>query len=114
MVATLLLFALLLMGMVPPFLDGLAVFASKHALAPAHASEGGKWRVWEKWPTASRSPEEATTWSCTEQFPSPCARQEQRSSARFGFLAGRGAQETAFAVVFDLCGGALREGWTSR
>jgi hypothetical protein len=44
-------------------------------------------------------PEEANTWSCTELFPSPCARQEQRSSARFGFLAGRGAQEIAFAVV---------------
>src|SRR5258705_214609 len=43
--------ALLLMGMVPPFLNGLAVFADKHALALAHASEGGKCRVWEKWPT---------------------------------------------------------------
>jgi hypothetical protein len=35
----------------PPFLNGLAVFAHKHALALAHASEGGKCRVWEKWPT---------------------------------------------------------------
>ena len=26
----------------PPFLNGLAVFANKHALALAHASEGGK------------------------------------------------------------------------
>jgi hypothetical protein len=26
----------------PPFLNGLAVFAHKHALALAHASEGGK------------------------------------------------------------------------
>jgi len=37
--------------MVPPFLNGRAVFANKHALALAHASEGGKCRVWEKWPT---------------------------------------------------------------
>jgi len=36
---------------IPPFLNGLAVFADKHALALAHASEGGKCRVWEKWPT---------------------------------------------------------------
>src|ERR1700692_4074894 len=51
-VATLsLVVALLLMVMVPPFLNGLAVFAHKHALALAHASEGGKCRVWEKWPT---------------------------------------------------------------
>jgi hypothetical protein len=34
--------ALLLIGMVPPFLNGLAVFAHKHALALAHASRGGK------------------------------------------------------------------------
>ena len=42
--------AMVLMG-VPPFLNGRAVFADKHALALAHASEGGKCRVWEKWPT---------------------------------------------------------------
>jgi hypothetical protein len=42
-VATLLLgVGLLLMGMVPPFLNGRAVFANKHALALAHASGGGK------------------------------------------------------------------------
>ena len=29
-------------GVNPPFLNGLAVFADKHALAQAHASEGGK------------------------------------------------------------------------
>ena len=29
-------------GVVPPFLNGLAVFANKHALALAHASGGGK------------------------------------------------------------------------
>jgi hypothetical protein len=34
--------ALLLIGVVPPFLNGRAVFANKHALALAHASEGGK------------------------------------------------------------------------
>jgi hypothetical protein len=38
--------ALLLMGMVPPFLNGLAVFAHKHALALAHASRGGKCKRW--------------------------------------------------------------------
>jgi hypothetical protein len=46
---------------------------------------------------ASRRPEEANTWSCTEFFPSPCARQERRSSERFGFLARRGARDIAFA-----------------
>src|ERR1700678_2124824 len=37
---------------------------------------------------ASRRPEEANTWSCTELFPSPCARQERRSSARLVSLLG--------------------------
>jgi hypothetical protein len=43
--------AMALIGVNPPSLNGLAVFADKHALALAHASEGGKCRVWEKWPT---------------------------------------------------------------
>jgi len=42
--------AMLLIG-ASSVLNGLAVFAHKHALALAHASEGGKCRVWEKWPT---------------------------------------------------------------
>src|ERR1017187_10020707 len=37
---------------------------------------------------ASRRPEEANTWSCTELFPSPCARQERRSSAGLVSLLG--------------------------
>src|SRR5271154_4548975 len=31
---------------VPPFLNGRAVFANKHALALAHASRGGKCKRW--------------------------------------------------------------------
>jgi hypothetical protein len=77
---------------------------------PARAASAGCGKSGRQ---ASRRPEEANTWSCTELFPSPCARQEQRSSARFGFLAGRGAQEIVFAVVFALGGGALRGGLTS-
>ena len=37
--------------MVPPVLNGFAVFAPKHALAMAHAIKGGKRKVREKWPT---------------------------------------------------------------
>ena len=37
---------------------------------------------------ASRRPEEANTWSCTELFPSPFARQERRSSAGLVSLLG--------------------------
>ena len=32
--------------MLPPFLNGRAVFANKHALALAHASRGGKCKRW--------------------------------------------------------------------
>jgi hypothetical protein len=74
---------------------------------PARAASAGCGKSGRQ---ASRRPEEANTWSCTELFPSPCARQEQRSSARFGFLAGRGAQEIAFSVVLAPNGGALRGG----
>src|SRR5258708_38174733 len=77
---------------------------------PARAASAGCGKSGRQ---VSRRPEEANTWSCTELFPSPCARQEQSSSARFGFLAGRGAQEIAFAVAVVLSGGALRGGWTS-
>src|SRR5882757_5320461 len=69
---------------------------------PARAASAGCGKSGRQ---ASRRPEEANTWSCTELFPSPCARQEQRSSARFGFLAGRRAQEIAFAVVLVFRGG---------
>src|SRR4051794_28744427 len=74
---------------------------------PARAASAGCGKSGRQ---ASRRPEEANTWSCTELFPSPCARQEQRSSARLGFLAGRGAQEIALALVSALSGGALRGG----
>src|ERR1700746_2577391 len=42
--------AMLLIGMVPPFLNGRAVFANKHALALAHASRGGKCKRWVPYP----------------------------------------------------------------
>ncbi|MCU1252133.1 MAG: hypothetical protein JWQ49_5162 [Edaphobacter sp.] len=43
---------------------------------PARAASAGCGKSGRQ---ASRRPEEANTWSCTELFPSPCARQEQRS-----------------------------------
>src|SRR5665213_1769336 len=60
---------------------------------------------------ASRRPEEANTWSCTELFPSPCARQERRSSA--GLVSLLGAEREKLRLAFALVGGALRGGWTS-
>jgi hypothetical protein len=62
--------------------------------------------VWEKWPArASRRQEEANTWSCTELFPSPCARQERRSSAGMVSLLERYS-----AGIELLLGAALRAG----
>src|SRR5580698_6536762 len=69
---------------------------------PARAASAGCGKSGRQ---ASRGPEEANTWSCTELFPSPCARQEQRSSVRFGFLAGRGAHELLCGVVLYSGGG---------
>ena len=63
--------------------SGLAVFALKHALALAHASRGGKCRLCGKVPCKGHAggTEEANTWSCTELFPSACARQGRSPSA---------------------------------
>jgi len=81
--------------MAPPF-EWLAVFAHKHALA--HASEG----LWEKWPTGQPQAGGSEYLDLHGAFPSPCALQEQRSSARCGFLAGRGAPEIGFQFVLYL------------
>jgi hypothetical protein len=101
------------MGMVPPFLNGLAVFADKHALALAHASEGGKCRVWEKWPTGQPQAGGSEYLELHGAFSIALRAPGAALLSRFGFLAGREAQEIAFAVVFALSGGALRGGWTS-
>jgi hypothetical protein len=93
-VATVLLVvALLLMGIGPPFLNGLAVFAHKHALALAHASEGGKCRLWEKCPTGQP---QAGGSECLELHGAFSITLRARGSAPqqgLVFLAGRGAHE---------------------
>src|ERR1035441_1684779 len=55
---------------------------------------------------ASRRPEEANTWSCTELFPSPCARQERRSSAGLVSLLGaeRGELHSVLFLAEGRCG----------
>src|SRR5476649_2255699 len=57
---------------------------------------------------ASRRPEEANTWSCTELFPSPCARQERRSSA--GLVSLLGAEREELHSLGFLSEGAYGEG----
>jgi len=78
-------------------LEWLCCVCSQTRLGPGPRQRGRQvQRCGKSGPWASRRPEEANTWSCTELFPSPCARQEQRSSARFGFLAGRGERMNCF------------------
>src|SRR5665213_2735763 len=61
---------------------------------------------------ASRRPEEANTWSCTELFPSPCARQERRSSAGLVSLLGAEREKLLLflLLLFSQSGTALRAG----
>ena len=96
---------------VPPFLNGCAVFAPKHALAMAHAIEGGKCRVWEKWPSGQPQAGGSEYLELHGAFSIALRAPGAALLSRLGFLAGRGAREIALA--FALVGGALRGGWTS-
>src|ERR1700722_955250 len=51
---------------------------------------------------ASRRSEEANTWSCTELFPSPCARQEQRSSMSLFGCQGHEFPDRVFYFIAQL------------
>src|ERR1700709_510231 len=92
--------AMLLMWGGSSALNGCAVFAHKHALALAHASRGGKCRLCGNVACkASRRPEEANTWSCTERFPSAVRRQGRRPSASLVTLPGPTARELLLVVA---------------
>jgi hypothetical protein len=53
-----------------------------------------------------------STWSCTELFPSPCARQERRSSAGLVSLLGAEREKLLLflLLLFSQSGTALRAG----
>jgi hypothetical protein len=56
--------------------------------ALAHASEGGKCKMWEKWPLGQPKAGGSEYLELHGVFPSPCARQEQRSSGLVGSVLG--------------------------
>jgi hypothetical protein len=109
------------MGMVPPFLNSLAVFAHKHALALAHASRGGKCKRRGSPPVErsgsgvegaersgglhKRSTAKRGRLGCLLRAPGT------ESLRRSGFLAGRGAQEMLWLLSL---GWALRAGKARR
>jgi hypothetical protein len=96
---------------VPPVLNGCAVFVPKHALAMAHAIKGGKCKVWEKWPLGQPKAGGSEHLELHGVFSIALRAPGAALLSRFGFLAGRGAREIALAVV--LGGGVLRGGKTS-
>ena len=93
--------------MVPPFLNGCAVFVPKHALAMAHAIEGGKCKVWEKWPSGQPQAGGSEYLELHGAFSIALRAPGAALLSRLGFLAGRGAREIALIVVL---GSALRAG----
>src|SRR6202042_1923188 len=103
---------MLLMGMVPPFLNGLAVFAHKHALALAHASRGGKCKRWGAPPLErSDSGVEGAERSgglhkrSAEDWGASCRAPRTESLRRLGYLALRDAQKNALASFLgERCG----------
>jgi hypothetical protein len=74
------------------FFNGCAVFASKHALAMAHAIEGGKCRVWEKWPSGQPKAGGSEYLELRGVFSIALRAPGAALLSRFGFLAGRGAR----------------------
>ena len=86
-----------------------------HALAQAHACRGGKCNAVRKSALKGQAegPEEANTWSCTELFPSACARQGRSPSAGLVSLASvrkaHGDASVAAVACSGFAGRALRE-----
>jgi hypothetical protein len=77
----------------------------------AHAIEGGKCKVWEKWPSGQPQAGGSEYLELHGAFSIALRAPGAALLSRLGFLAGRGARGIALAVV--LGGGALRGGWTS-
>jgi hypothetical protein len=90
------------------FLNGCAVFVPKHALAMAHAIEGGKCKVWEKWPSGQPQAGGSEYLELHGAFSIALRAPGAALLSRLGFLAGRGARGIALAVA--LVGGVLRGG----
>ena len=91
----------MVLGVNPPFLNGLAVFAHKHALALAHASEGGKCRVWEKWPTGQPQAGGSEYLELHGAFSITLRAPGAELLSRLGFLAWCGAQNNVtFGVLY--------------
>jgi hypothetical protein len=94
------------------FLNGCAVFAPKHALAMAHAIEGGKCKVWEKWPSGQPQAGGSEYLELHGAFSIALRAPGAALLSRFGFLAGRGAREIAF--VFVVAFQPIRDGVAGR
>src|SRR5665213_1930765 len=94
-------------GWILLFLNGSAVFAPKHALAMAHAIEGGKCRVWEKWPSGQPQAGGSEYLELHGAFSIALRAPGAALLSRLGFLAGRGARELRWLLFL---GSALRSG----
>jgi hypothetical protein len=68
------------------------VFVPKHALAMAHAIEGGKCKVWEKWPLGQPMAGGSEHLELHGVFSIALRAPGAALLSRFGFLAGRGAR----------------------
>ncbi len=98
--------------MVPPVLNGCAVFAPKHALAMAHAIEGGKCRVWEKWPSGQPQAGGSEYLELHGAFSIALRAPGAALLSRFGFLAGAEREKLLLFLLlfFSQSGTALRAG----
>ena len=74
----------------------------------AHAIKGGKCKVWEKWPSGQSKAGGSEYLELHGAFSIALRAPGAALLSRFGFLAGRGTREIAFAMV--LVGVVLRGG----
>lgn len=91
--------------------NGRAVFAHKHALTLAHASEGGKCRVWEKWPTGQPQAGGSEYLELHGAFSIALRAPGAALLSKVWFPCRARSAGDCVADVFALSGGALREGF---
>ena len=77
----------------------------------AHAIEGGKCKVWEKWPSGQPQAGGSEYLELHGAFSIALRAPGAALLSRFGFLLG--AEREKLRLFFALVGGALRGGWTS-
>jgi hypothetical protein len=95
--------------MLPPFLNGRAVFATKHALALAHASGGGKCKRRVPYPECKWRAPQAVCTSAARKIRVPLVARQRRSLSAGLVFSLCAERVDVYVVVFWI--GSERNWW---